>query len=36
MADESFDLQRAMEAEDVLPFEIYRQQYLSPDSLRPH
>ncbi len=36
MADESHDLQRVIEAEDVLPFETYRQQYLSPDSLRPH
>ena len=36
MADESLDLQRAIEAEDVLPFETYRQQYLSPNSLRPH
>jgi glutamate--cysteine ligase len=34
MADESLDLQRLIEAEDVLPFETYRQQYLSPDSLR--
>ena len=36
IADESLDLQRVIEAEDVLPFESYRQQYLSPDSLRPH
>ena len=35
MSDESLDLQRVIEAEDVLPFETYRQQYLSPDSLRP-
>ena len=34
MADESLDQQRVIEAEDDLPFEIYRQQYLSPNSLR--
>jgi glutamate--cysteine ligase len=34
MADESLDVQRLIEAEDVLPFETYRQQYLSPSSLR--
>jgi glutamate--cysteine ligase len=34
MADESLDLQQLIEAEDVLPFETYRQQYLSPSSLR--
>ena len=36
MAEESFAQQRMIEAEDVLPFETYRQQYLSPNSLRPH
>jgi glutamate--cysteine ligase len=34
MADESLDRQRLMEAEEVLPFETFRQQYLSLDSLR--
>jgi glutamate--cysteine ligase len=34
MAEESLELQRVIETEDVLPFETYRQQYLSPDSLR--
>jgi glutamate--cysteine ligase len=34
MADESLDRQRAIEAEDALPFETFRQQYLSPGSLR--
>ena len=36
IADESLDLQRLMEAEDVLPFETFRQQYLSPNSLQAH
>jgi glutamate--cysteine ligase len=35
MADESLEAQRAIEAEDDLPFETFRQKYLSPDSLRP-
>jgi glutamate--cysteine ligase len=34
MAEESLDRQRAIEAQDDLPFEAYRQQYLSPDSLK--
>ncbi|HEY3177314.1 MAG TPA: glutamate--cysteine ligase [Casimicrobiaceae bacterium] len=34
MARESLDKQRAIEAEDKIPFEKYRQQYLSPESLR--
>lgn len=34
IADESLKKQRMIEAEDKVPFEIYRQQYLSPDSLR--
>ena len=34
IADESLDQQRVIEAADQLPFETYRQQYLSPDSLR--
>ena len=36
IADESLNLERRMEAEDALPFETYRQQYLSADSLRAH
>jgi glutamate--cysteine ligase len=35
MADESLERQRRIEADDDLPFEMYRQQYLSPESLRP-
>ena len=34
IGDESLDRQRAIEAEDDLPFETFRQQYLSPESLR--
>jgi glutamate--cysteine ligase len=34
MADESLAKQRMIEAEDKLPFEKYREQYLSPESLR--
>jgi glutamate--cysteine ligase len=34
MAEESLKKQRTIEADDKLPFEQYRQQYLSPDSLR--
>jgi len=33
MAVESLAAQRQIEARDTLPFEIYRQQYLSPDRL---
>ena len=33
MAEESIEAQRQIEAQDTLPFEIYRQQYLSPDKL---
>ena len=34
MASESLDKQRVIEAEDKISFEQYRQQYLSPESLR--
>ncbi len=34
MAEESLAAQRQIEAKDTLPFEIYRQQYLSQDLLR--
>ena len=34
MAQESLDKQRAIEAADKVSFEKYRQQYLSPNSLR--
>jgi glutamate--cysteine ligase len=34
MADASLKKQRMIEADDKLPFENYRRQYLSPDSLR--
>lgn len=34
MADESLSVQRAIEAGDKIPFEQYRQQYLSPDSIK--
>ncbi len=34
MADESLAVQRAIESRDKVPFETYRQQYLSPDSIR--
>ena len=34
MAGESLDKQRLIEAEDKISFEQYRQQYLSPESLR--
>ncbi len=33
MAEESLAAQRQIEAQDTLPFEIFRQQYLSPDML---
>jgi len=33
MAEESLDAQRRIEAADTLPFEAFRQNYLSPDSL---
>jgi glutamate--cysteine ligase len=34
MADDSLAKQRMIEAEDKLTFEKYREQYLSPESLR--
>jgi glutamate--cysteine ligase len=34
MAEESLEKQRKIEAGDKVPFEQYRQQYLSPESLR--
>jgi glutamate--cysteine ligase len=34
VAESSLERQRMIEARDELPFEAYRQQYLSPDSLR--
>ena len=34
MAMESLQEQRRIEAADTMPFEIYRQKYLSPDRLR--
>ena len=34
MAAESLEEQRRIEAADTMPFEIYRQLYLSPDRLR--
>jgi glutamate--cysteine ligase len=34
MAQSSLEKQRMIEARDEVPFEAYRQQYLSPDSLR--
>ncbi len=33
MAEESLAAQRKIEASDAVPFEIYRQQYLSQDLL---
>ena len=33
MAEQSIDAQRLIEAQDTLPFENYRQQYLSPERL---
>ena len=33
MAEESIEKQQQIEAEDTLPFEEYRQQYLSPERL---
>ena len=33
MARESIDAQKSIEAADTMPFEIYRQQYLSPQRL---
>lgn len=33
MAEHSFEAQRQIEAQDTLPFENYRQQYLSPERL---
>ena len=35
MAKESFELQQRIEAQDKLPFEEWRQQYLSLEKLRP-
>jgi glutamate--cysteine ligase len=34
LAEASFEKQRTLEAADTLPFEAFRQQYLSPDLLR--
>ncbi|MDR2127806.1 MAG: glutamate--cysteine ligase [Burkholderiaceae bacterium] len=34
-ARQSLDRQRAIEASDTLPFEIYRREYTSPERLRP-
>jgi hypothetical protein len=34
MAAESLQEQRRIEAADTMPFEVYRQRYLSPDRLR--
>jgi glutamate--cysteine ligase len=34
MAAESLQEQRRIEAADTMPFEVYRQIYLSPDRLR--
>jgi glutamate--cysteine ligase len=34
LAKESLEKQRGIEASDTMPFEIYRQQYLSPERLR--
>ena len=36
MAQESTDAQKKIEALDSLPFEIYRQQYVSPERLGVH
>jgi glutamate--cysteine ligase len=33
MAAKSLDVQREIEAADTMPFEIYRQEYTSPDRL---
>jgi len=33
MAEKSIEAQRQIEAQDTLPFENYRQQYLSPERL---
>jgi glutamate--cysteine ligase len=33
LAAESIDAQKAMEAADTLPFEEFRQRYLSPEQL---
>jgi glutamate--cysteine ligase len=35
MAEESLALQRRMEAQDKLPFEEWRRQYLAVEKLRP-
>ena len=35
MAADSIDKQRAMEAADTLPFEAWRQRYLSAEMIRP-
>ena len=35
MAQESLALQRRIEAQDKLPFEEWRRQYLSLEKLRP-
>jgi glutamate--cysteine ligase len=33
MAEKSIEARRQIEAQDTLPFENYRQQYLSPEKL---
>jgi len=33
MSEQSFDAQRAIEAADTMPFEIYREEYISPTRL---
>jgi glutamate--cysteine ligase len=33
MAEHSLEAQKRIEAADTMPFEIYRQQYLSPQRL---
>ena len=35
MAKESIELQKRMEAQDKLPFEEWRRQYLSLEKIRP-
>jgi glutamate--cysteine ligase len=36
MATLSFEAQRAIEAADTMPFEVYRQEYTSPARLGRH
>lgn len=35
MAQESLEAQRRIEASDTMPFDVYLQEYLSPQHLRP-